>query len=400
MKRLIVLFALLAAVGMFATGALAADLPPHVDAWLKEHRIGPYQEEVVDYDELYELALQEEGPVVVYAGSSRGPAALEAGFYERFPGIEVEWNTLNTSGAIERLMREQQAGIYTADILFGSDMPTQVGMLNPANMVFPWVPSELRDVIPEEFQSPLLAHRYEARVLFYNDDAYDTAPLESWWDLTKPEWERNIVLEDPRTSGSTLDFFTTFVVEADAMAEEYERVFGEPIKLTTPNAGYEFIKRLIENRPRIIGRDSDGRFLAERGQENPPVGMSFAFSRIRDAGDPERGDLRWTVATDLKPAIGMLYPSGINIAFGAPNPNSAKLVVAWFMGDEYGGQGMTPWFVPGNWPSRTDVVSVPDHPFLDGRSWSVNELNFWNMDAQKLWQIKQDVLEFVQVHMR
>jgi iron(III) transport system substrate-binding protein len=39
----------------------------------------------------------------------------------------------------------------------------------------------------------------------------------------------------------------------------------------------------------------------------------------------------------------------------APHPNAAKLFIRWLLGDEQGGAGMKPWFVPGGWPSRTDV---------------------------------------------
>lgn len=373
---------------------LAASLPKDVDAWVKEHKIGPYQEEVVDYDAIYQEALKEP-PVVVYAASSRGIAALGEGFYDAYPGIEVEWNTLGTSDSIERVIREQEAGIYNAGVLFASDMPTQANVLVPNHMVFPWVPSNVRDVIPEHFQYPLLAQKYEARVVFYNFVAYEEQPIDSWWDLTKPEWRRNVVIEDPRVSGSSLDLFTTFVVEADAMAAEYERVFGEPIQLTTPNAGYEFIKRLAENQPRFVNRDSDARFIGDRELENPPIAVSLAFSRIRDAGDPEHGNIAWTVATDLKPAIGMLYPTPLNIVYGTASPNSAKLVVDWLLGDENGGRGMAPWFVPGNWPSRIDVTAVPEHPYEDGLSWAVADLNFWSMDPNGIWDLSHEVLEFV-----
>ena len=371
-------------------------MPKDVAEWLQNNKIGPYQEDSVDYDAIYQAALKEEGPVVVYASSSRGPKSLGKGFYEKYPGIEVEWNTIGTSEGIERLISEQSAGIYNADILFVSDFPTQVNVLNAANMVFPWVPQELRSVIPENFQKPLLAHRYEARVLFYNDSSYDKAPVESWWDLTKPEWSKNIVLEDPRVSGSSLDFFTTIVLNADEMAEEYKRVFGKPIKLTTPNAGYEFIKMIAANEPQLVQRDSKGRFIAEPGQDNPPLGMCFAFSRIRDAGKPDHGNLTWTVATDLKPKAGLLYPSGVNIAYKAPHPNSAKLVVQWLLGDENGGKGMSPWFVPGNWPSRVDVKETPKHPYVEGHSWPVTDLEWWYMEPGKLFSEKTKVLEFIQ----
>jgi iron(III) transport system substrate-binding protein len=402
-----VLFAIVLALSpgiVFAEGQPEAEevgpesgLPVEVADWLREHQIGPFQEEVTDYDALYQRALQEEGPVVVYASSSRGPASLEQGFYEKYPGIEVEWNTIGTSGGIERLITEQKAGAYTADILFVSDFSNQVNVLNKANMVFGWVPSELRDKIPPEFQDPLLAHRYEARVVFYNDHELDQAPIDSWWDLTTEEWRGKVVLVDPRTDGSTLDLMTTIVLNADEMARDYRRVFGKEIELTTENAGYEFIKRFAENDPALIDGDKKGRFIGEP-QENPPVGVSFAFSRIRDSGDPEHGDLSWSVAVDLKPRVGMLYPSGANIAYRAPHPNSAKLVIRWLLGDEEGGQGMSPWFVPGNWPSRIDVTATPDHPFQEGKSWAVGDLNLWYMDSRETFKIQNDVLEFVQVH--
>jgi iron(III) transport system substrate-binding protein len=396
-RTLAVLLMMAFTQSFLAAHASHSDIPPNIDEWLREHQIGPYQEEHTDLDAIYEAA-KSEGRVVVYASSSRGPAAIAEGFSDRYPEIEVEWNTIGTSDSIERLIREQQAGIYNVDIMFVSDFATQANVLHAASMLFPWVPSDLRDVIPLEFREPLAAHRYEARVLFFNDEAYEESPIASWWDLTRPEWQRRIVLEDPRTSGSTLDLFTTFVLNADEMAADYEHVFGEPIELTTPNAGYEFIKRLAANQPRLIPRDSDGRFIAERGQVDPPLGMSFAFSRIRDAGDPALGDLTWTVATELTPRAGLLYPSGINIAANAPHPNAAKLLVHWLHGNEQGGAGMTPWFVPGNWPARMDVTATVEHPFRDGYTWGVDEINWWYMDPTGIWNEQENVLQFVQEH--
>jgi iron(III) transport system substrate-binding protein len=124
--------------------------------------------------------------------------------------------------------------------------------------------------------------------------------------------------------------------------------------------------------------------------------MSFAFSRIRDAGDPSKGNLAWTVATDITPRAGLLYPSGANIAYKAPNPNSAKLVIQWLMGDEEGGKGMAEWFVPGNWPSRIDVKNVAEHPFLEDHAWTVQDLNWWYMNPKAIFIEKTKVLEFVQ----
>jgi hypothetical protein len=82
-------------------------LPADVEKWVKEHKLGPFQEDTVDYDSLYQAA-RKEGRVVVYASTSRGPKSLALGFYDKYPGIKVEWNTLGTSGSISRLIKEQK----------------------------------------------------------------------------------------------------------------------------------------------------------------------------------------------------------------------------------------------------------------------------------------------------
>lgn len=67
------------------------------------------------------------------------------------------------------------------------------------------------------------------------------------------------------------------------------------------------------------------------------------------------------------------------------------------MGDEKGGGGMTPWFVPGNWPVRTDVENAPEHDFLEeGYSWALGELDFWYLEAEKYFLGKEELLKFVQ----
>jgi len=376
----------------------ASQFSPEVENWLQEHKIGPHQEDEVDYDELYQLALERgETKVVVYASSSRGPASLAEGFYDKYPEIEVEWNTLGTADSLERFMREQAAGIYNVDIMFCSDMGMQVTVLYPEGMIFPWVPPDLIAVIRPAQREPLLGHRLEARTILYNDHVYKEPPIESWWDLTKPEWEGKFVLVDPRSDSSVLDLFQAFVFHSEEMAAEYERVFGEPIELTTPTAGHEFIKRLAKNNPRFVSGDKDARWVAEKGLEDPPLAVGMTFGRIREAGDPEMGYLGWTVPVNIKPRVGFAYPSGLNIAYGAPHPTAAKLVVRWLMGDEKGGGGMTPWFVPGNWPVRTDVENAPEHDFLgEGYSWALGELDFWYLEAEKYFLGKEELLKFVQ----
>ena len=107
------------------------------------------------------------------------------------------------------------------------------------------------------------------------------------------------------TDASTLDFITTIVLNADALADDYERVFGEPIQLTTPNAGYELLKGIMNNRPRIFNRHTDlANAVGDPNSTNPPIGISIPYSTLRYAGDPARGNPQLRALTELTPAVG------------------------------------------------------------------------------------------------
>ncbi len=102
-----------------------------------------------------------------------------------------------------------------------------------------------------------------------------------------------MAIGDPRLDGGTLDYFIMMVLKADELAAEYERYYEEPIKLTTANAGYEWIKRLMENDPLLVRGEKDvPAIIGEKGLKDAPVGL-VAGSRFAWVNDPTRGDLRF-----------------------------------------------------------------------------------------------------------
>jgi iron(III) transport system substrate-binding protein len=369
-------------------------LPADVEKWLKKNKIGPFTEDTVDYDALYQAA-KKEGKVVVYANSSRGPKSLALGFYDKYPGIKVEWNTLGTGGTINRTLKEQKARIYAADVIMAADFPTQMNVMHPANMIFPWVPPDLKKVIPRKFRDPLLMHRLGGMALFYNLHTWpDKPPIDNYWDITRPEWKGRLVIQDPRTFPSATHFFTTFVLNAEEMAKDYGRVFGKPLKLTTPNAGYEWIKMVFANEPKLVRKDKEARYIGKPGQAKPSLGVCWSLSIITDTDNPKYGNIKYSPHITLKPRIGLLFPNLLNIAYKAPHPNAAKLLIRWLFGNEKGGGGNTPWFTPGNLQTRADLKKPP-HPFNPKLSWHVKDLHFWFMDARGIWEKQREVLEFI-----
>lgn len=378
--------------------------PPVVDEvqeWMKANKVGPYQEKVEDYaayyDALYQAA-KKEGKVVIYSSTSRVPKSVALGWDEKYPGIEVEFIDIESVEGISRIIREQEAGIYAADVCMFSNVPNQVGILCPAHMIAPWVPPELRDVIPQEGKEPAVSHRDSLLGLFWNGWTWDECPVDSWWDLTKPEWKGRLVSRDPRVDASGAQMYMTFVLHGEEFAEDYEREFGKPIELTTPNAAYEWVKMIINNECMFVKKDKEARYIGEPGQRKPSLGIAWETARITDVDNPEYGQIRYFPATDLKPSSGMMYPHSLMIIGRAPHPNAAKLLIHWLFGDEEGGSGIAPWFTPGTWPSRTDIVENVGpavHPFNPEISYVPADFEpYWYMDPEAIFEIQEEFIDF------
>ena len=74
-----------------------------------------------NWDDIYKAA-KSEGKVVIYSLSSRVFKAVKA-FKEKYPGIEVEASDMRGNDQIEKLTREQAAGIYNVDVCFWPTAP-------------------------------------------------------------------------------------------------------------------------------------------------------------------------------------------------------------------------------------------------------------------------------------
>ena len=51
-------------------------------------------------------------------------------------------------------------------------------------MLHDYVPKDIGEKMKPEFREPLFSPYLEMKQVFYNDEVYDTSPIDSWWDLT------------------------------------------------------------------------------------------------------------------------------------------------------------------------------------------------------------------------
>ena len=378
MRKLIFLLGFfLLTLPVFAGGSSEADAGDNdLDAWLKSAQLGEYTPAEDDWEAI-EKAAKEEGELVVYSNSSK-VYEICRGFYDKY-GIKAIPNDIGTGDMFEKLTRLQESGVYDVDIVQTSNTAVLYNEFVEYNRLYKYVPSELDDVILDEFKKEKLGIlKLGGKCVIYNTEVYPNgSPIDSWWDLTRPEWKGRLIMKDPMLGGSDINLMAMFIAKADEMAAGYKAEFGEDIVLSEgcPDAGYEFIKRLLDNKIVLTkGGDDVVISVGAPGQENPPVGITGPSKlKLKD-----EQTLYVDVIWDLEPFNMFMSQSAIAIPVHAKHPNAAKLYIKWIYGDKKGGDGYAPFYVPGTWPVRTDIPAVPGQKDL-------NSLKLWSEDPDWLY---------------
>jgi len=359
--------------------------PKETEEWLKRSELGSYEPKTIDEKQIYEKAKLEK-EVTIYSYSSRVHQFGKT-FEQQYPGIKVNGFDMDSAEIVTKILAEQKAGNFVADVIFLKDPATVLNELMSKGHAFTYVPLDLKPVIPERFQKPFLVHHVSLDALVYNTEVNKQSPVQSLWDLTKDEWKSKVLFPDPIKMPEFTEFLTTFVQHSDEMGKEYQRVFGKPLSLTrgSKNAGYEWILRILRNDAVIAGSTNDvSNAVGQPGQQKPPVGIT-AFSRLRDK--EKNPKLVFDVAYDVRPIMGIATEVVIVMINRAKHPHAAKLLIRWMMGDEKGGQGYKPYFVLGDLPTRTD------QPAPKG-SKTLHQLNVWMSDPKYVWDHGQEIRDF------
>ena len=342
----------------------------------------------LNHDELVEQAT-EEGEVVVYAFTSR-IAAIEESFEAEYPGIDVVASDISSSELITRLATEHTAGSGTADVAYVSDAPVVVTDLLADGVLLPYVPARVAEALPSEYQTPLAANRLSTKVLMYNEEAHpDGPPVSNLWELTEAEWAGKVVLVDPNVRGDYLDLATELSLRADEMADAYAEHFGEEITLDdgVPDAGLQFMKNLYAGGAVLVDdTDTVNAAVGATGQDAPPVG----FTSYSDRRDNEDEGWALQVASGVAPSPGIVFPAYLGVTAGAENPAAARLLIDYMMGDDSatGGVGFEPFYVAGDYPTRTDIETPAEALSLD-------ELGAWQIDPEASAERRSDVADFL-----
>jgi len=394
------------AAGVFsvaATASIAQEVSPELEAWLMENALGTHAMVEEDWDDIVARAT-EEGEVVVYSSSGR-IAKLVDHFQALYPGITLTLFDLGSVKTIEKTVREQDAGIFNVDVITTGNSGQVIYELLNNGRIFNYVPAHFADRIPEENRDPLLIRVNEAIVFFYNTDANpDGAPISNVWELTQDQYRGRVGIKDPMASGSSLMGLATLVQYPEEMAAAYERLTGEALVLGegVPDAGYEFVRRLLANDVVIF---KSGSKLADAagaaGQDDAMIAMTNMTYISRN---DSKGNVN-AIMADLDPVSRMVYPTFMSIAANAPHPNAAKVFIAYLLGNPEMNldtvlekpylegesfdmlQGLAPYHDAGSVSPRSDVP-LP----AGGEIW--DEMKGWDITADFMWEQGPQLRDF------
>ena len=334
-------------------------------------------------------AANAEGEVTVYSFTSR-VFKVETAFEEAYPNIDLVPFDISSTEQIARIKAEQDAGVNTVDVAYLSDAPVVFTQLVKEGHLQPYMPPGFADRVPAEFQQPLVSNRLSTKVLMYNEEANpDGSPIDNLWALTTPEWNGRVVLVDPLQRGDYLDLMTEIVLQSEAMAAAHQEYFGKDAELDDGinSAGEQWINDLLANDAVLVKSTDDvNAAVGALGQENPPVG----FTSYSDRRDNEEEGWALQVSNETVPAPGIIFPALLGVANGSPNPAAARLLIHFMMGDDSdtGGPAYAPFYVPGDYATRTDITPHPDAIPLD-------EFRAWRVQPARTSEIRQDVADLI-----
>jgi iron(III) transport system substrate-binding protein len=339
---------------------------------------------------LIEAAKKEPGITVVDATGKI--VAMADAFTEKY-GVKATGVKMNGQNQEQVILREAAAGNVRTDVFNMSNLPSVTSEIIVQGAGLSWLPPDLKDQIPAEYQNPAITS-LNPWVWAYNSDVHgDKCPIDNIWALTTEEWKGRVAIPDPLLRNETMFWFNQIAEHDDAaMAKAYEDYFGEPLKSDEKSATAEWVKRFAKNKPSVTRSDTDvGPIVGAKGQEKPFMGF-LSTSIFRDA---KKNDYTMGICAGMQPWAGQLTPRVAVIASGTQSPNAAKLFVHYMMTEE----GMAPQLADGKISSNKNA-KIPEGE-VSGIVNVMEQMHVPHSDtAQSDYSKLQDWQDFWTIHSR
>lgn len=253
-------------------------------------------------------AAQAEGALEFYANITAIEPVLQQ-FAEQY-GVDANYTRISTEGFAATLLTEHQAGRQRVSVM-QAPMPLleilkEFGLLAPyESPAAEGYPEWSRD---EDNMIQMFGIEYVALIYNTNVVAPEDVPT-SYMDLTDPKWKGRIVMANPSSHATTIQWLVGL---------KEHNVFG------SEEAWWDFIRGLAANEPMFVA--SFGPTPGPISSGEVAIGISMPKYIVTLAPAP----LDW--ARVKEPMLGT--PRGIALANGAPHPNAAKLFIDYWLSED------------------------------------------------------------------
>ena len=298
------------------------------------------------------------GNLVIY--SPHDPQPLEAGvamFMEKYPNINVEYLSIPTGEAIQRIAAESENP--QCDVLWGGGADTLAGQVS---LFQPFV-SEYDDVIGDAYkdaedmwigESPL------PMCFIYNKTLIDEADVPTTWEgLTDPALKGKIAYANPAKSGSAYTQLCTIL-------------FSQP----TLDEGWALVDKFIDN---LDGKLQDGSSACHKlvAAGEYVLGVTLEKSAVLYADNPDIGF--------IYPEKNSAVPDGISMVKNCPNQENAELFMNYMLSLDVQKDQNVSWK---RRPVRSDLapeglcelstLDLGDYDFAYAATEKTNIIDKWN----------------------
>jgi iron(III) transport system substrate-binding protein len=253
-----------------------------------------------------QAAAVKEGKVVVYSSTDSASAEpLLSDFKSQYPGIQVEYNDLNTTEIYNRFVAEAASGAGTADFLWSSAMDLQFQLVQQGHAQ-PHNSSELAH-LPKwaVWQNQAFGTTFEPVTMTYNKRLLpaDAVPA-SHADLLRLLKEKAAVYKgklatfDPEKSGVGFLMMTQDLKQFPGFWDLAKAMGGVDVKVYTSTGA---MLEKVSSGEHTIAYNIIGSYGLLRQQKDPSIGIVFpkdyllTFSRVafipKGARNPNAGKL-------------------------------------------------------------------------------------------------------------
>jgi iron(III) transport system substrate-binding protein len=279
-------------------------------------------------------AARKEGKVVWYTSTPIEQGQKIAKLFEDATGIKVEMFRSGGSAILRRFLQESQAGRTAVDVMTTSD-PAATAALARKDTFVAFKPENFEKVVEEgrDKDGYFVAQRLNLMTIYGRSDKLSPADQpKTWGDLTDARYKGKLVMTDPS--------FTALQLTVVGMMSK--------------NLGWGYYEKLRGNDIMIVQGNQQVSDNIKRGERLIAVGALDSYAADdRKAGHP---------IVTIMPADGtFVIPSPTAVIKGSPNPNAAKALAEFMIGDA--AQSVFP--TDGGYAARKDIPPPADGVALD-----------------------------------